>query len=541
MPKLTFNGARFELSCSKPEYAIAKEQGFHWDYSSRVAWTGIITLAKMYEKFADSKAKERFDREKTAITHSHALDANINIPTPPGLSYLPFQKAGVAFALSRKNTLIADEMGLGKTIQAIGVINYEQAIKKVLIITPASLRLNWGNEVQKWMTRKMSGGFVFGDSFPNTDIVIINYDIVKKHRAEIDRHRWDLVVCDESHYIKNQDAQRTKAVVGGESYGKVIGMPIDAGMRINLTGTPILNRPIELWTTVRLFDPEGLGASYWAFAKKYCKAWDAPWGWDFSGHDHLEELQERLRASIMIRRLKRDVLKELPPKRRQIIAIPPEKAARAVKEELEFYERHQAAIETAAALTSALQSVGDDESYKSAVNRLHESQKVMFTELARLRKNTGVAKIPYINEYLGNCLENEEKVFFFAHHRDVIDAVESNFNKVNNICVKHYGGMSVTEKQANVDRFENDPTCRLFNAGITTAVGYSCTKAKLGVGGEMDWRPAIMSQTEDRLHRIGQQLQEPVLIQNLVFDGSLDSRLAKTIIAKQEVIDAAIG
>lgn len=539
MATLTWTGARFELSCSTVEYPKAKAAGFHWDYKKRVAWTGRVDIAKSFQSYSDNRAKAKFTQEQTQINFSRAVDANIEIPAPEGEAYLGFQKAGVAFALSRKDTLIGDEMGLGKTVQALGVVNADPSIKKVLVICPASLKLNWKKEMIRWVVRKLSGGIAYGSYFPETNIVITNYDIIKRHRATIDRRKFDLVVFDESHYCKNPEAQRTRACLGYESHGKTITLPIEAGRRIFLTGTPILNRPIELWPIIRIADPEGLGSSHWAFAKRYAGAWEAPWGWDFSGATNLDELQERLRASFMIRRLKKDVLKDLPAKRRQIIPLTSEKVHTAIQNEINFYDRNMSAVEQAMLEAQQLQAAGDKNSYSEAAKKLHEgkqAKQALFEELSKLRHITALAKVPYVVDYLEDILEDVNKIVVFAHHRDVVEQIHQKFS---NKAVMMHGETKLDERQVAVDRFQTDPSCRLIIGSIgTMGVGWTLTSSSYALFVELDWVPANITQAEDRLHRIGQA--ENVLIHHLVFDNSLDARMAERIIKKQEIIDKAL-
>src|SRR5664279_1137170 len=130
------------------------------------------------------------------VNASRAKDSSVDVPSPTGLAFLPFQRAGMAYALARKSTLLADEMGLGKTIQAIGLINAQPSIGQVLIVTTASLKLNWLAEYNRWTTRNLSVGI-----FPKSAAVtIINYDIL--HKLDESDH-WDLLICDEGHAVKN--------------------------------------------------------------------------------------------------------------------------------------------------------------------------------------------------------------------------------------------------------------------------------------------------------------------------------------------------
>jgi SWI/SNF-related matrix-associated actin-dependent regulator 1 of chromatin subfamily A len=537
-PKLTWVGFRWEIENPGVKYQEAKDAGFHYDFKNKRLWTGLTDLAKLYEYCADASAKARFNREAEQVKMSRAVDSNFDIPAPEGLAYLNFQKAGVAYALTHRDSLNADEMGLGKTVQACGLINADPSTKNILIVCPASLKLNWQRELERWLVRKYTCGFATSTVLPGTQIVIANYEIMSKLRSQVDRRSWDLLICDESHYCKNPDSQRTKAVLGAVKHDKAVKTPIDAVKRLFLTGTPILNRPIELWPMLRVIDPEGLGANYWNFVRRFCGAWDnSPWGWDVNGASNLETLQEQLRSRIMIRRLKKDVLTELPPKRRQIVALPSTAVKSIVQRECNFYISNQAMIEEAIAKAEIAQKEGDKESYDAAARDLKGLRQTAFEEISRLRHDTAVAKVPYLIDYLENALEQENKIVLFAHHQDVINPIVDKFTAV---AVKFDGTMSNERKQQAVDRFQHDPKCKLFVGSVTAAgVGITLTAASYVLFAELDWRPAILSQAEDRVHRIGQKVS--VLAQHVVFDGSLDANMAKKIIEKQEIIDKAIG
>jgi SWI/SNF-related matrix-associated actin-dependent regulator 1 of chromatin subfamily A len=535
--KLTWTGFRWEIDNPGEKYEEAKDAGFHWDFKNRRLWTGLTSVAEKYIYYADENARARFEGEAEQVKMSRAVDSNINIPAPEGLSYLNFQKAGIAYALAHRDSLNADEMGLGKTVQACGVINADSSIKNILIVCPASLKLNWQRELERWLVRRYTSGFATSTILPRTQIVIANYDIMSKLRSQVDGRSWDLLICDESHYCKNPDSQRTKAVLGALKHDKVEKTPIDAGKRLFLTGTPILNRPIELWPMLRVIDPEGLGASYWNFARRFCGAWDSSWGWDVSGATNLDQLQESLRSRVMIRRLKKDVLTELPPKRRQIVVLPSSAVKNIVQREMNFYVSNQAMIEEAIARAEIAQKEGDKESYDAAARDLKGLRQTAFEEMSRLRHDTAVAKVPYLIDYLENAVEQENKIVLFAHHQDVINPIVDRFTAV---AVKFDGTMSNEHKQQTVDRFQHDPKCKLFVGSVTAAgVGITLTAASYVLFAELDWRPAILTQAEDRLHRIGQKVS--VLVQHVVFDGSLDANMAKKIVEKQEIIDKAIG
>lgn len=535
-------GARWIARCSYEDRAIPKSAGFRWDPTNKQWYTtDEATAAKLSDPDAAAKlmaAAETKQAERSAtVEASRAATADIDIPCPEGLAYLPYQRAGINYALRRPNVLFGDEMGLGKTIQAIGVINADPSIRKVLVICPASLKLNWQREMRKWLTREMSIVIASGQScHPGfSDITIANYDIMTKHAEALRAQPWDLIICDEAHYLKNPEAKRTQAVVGKEKKGEVEMPGIAARRRILLTGTPIPNRPVEGWPLFHYLDPVEF-RSFWGYAKYFCAAENNDYGWDFTGSSHLPELQEKLRASIMVRRLKADVLTELPAKRRAVIEIAANGASKSVEREREAWERKEATMLALRAALELAKASDDPADYAAAVARLKEAARAAFDELAKLRHDTAVAKIPYVVEHINSSIEGGAKVVVFAHHHDVLHALSAEFGD-RSVVVS--GEVRIEERQRAVDRFQSDPECQVFIGGIQAAgVGITLTAASHVVFAELDWVPGNMTQAEDRCHRIGQR--EMVLVEHLVLEGSLDARMAHTLVEKQEIIGAAL-
>lgn len=470
---------------------------------------------------------------------SRAVDADVAIPAPAGLSYLPYQRAGIKFASERPATLIGDEMGLGKTIQAIGLVNMVPDVKRVLIVCPASLKLNWAREMDKWLVRKLrvavqSSGQPWAGAA--ADVVVMNYDILSKF-PQAAAEEWDLVVFDECHYLKTPKAARTQLALGCSKYGTREAKPgIRGKRRLMLSGTPLVNRPIELWPIIHSLDPRGW-PNMMKFAQRYCAAVHTRWGWDFSGASNCDELQMKLRSTMMVRRLKKDVLTELPAKRRQVIEMPANGASAAVQAEVEFYDAHKAEIEELEARVAAAELLEDQAAYLAATEALKGARAVLFEEMAKVRHEVALAKISYVVEHVRGLLEELDKLVLFAHHRDVIDRLVEEFADAG--AVKLYGGMSDADKDAAVQAFQNDPKCRLFVGGIKAAgVGLTLTAASNVVFAEQDWVPGVLSQCEDRCHRIGQK--ESVLCQHLVLEGSLDARMIKVAVRKQETLDRVL-
>ena len=459
-----------------------------------------------------------------SVEQSRATSAEIDLPRPEGLDYMPFQKAGIRFALDRPGVLIGDEMGLGKTIQAIGMINSDETIKTALVICPKSLKLNWKRELEKWLVHPLSIGVANG-TYPQTDIVIMNYEALKKHQAEIN-HEWDIVIVDEAHYIKNQKAQRSQLVKA-----------VQARRKVRLTGTPIVNRPAELYNIIE--DLGGSWGTFFQFAKRYCNAQDNGWGWDFSGSSNLDELQRRLRETIMVRRLKADVLKELPRKIRQIVEVEAETSAQKTPVKAEgLYEQASENRLTELRAAVELSKAESDATYQAAVERLSEASRVDFTEMSRLRHETAIAKVPAVVDHLKNALEdNDNKIIIAAHHHDVIDTLMNELSEYQP--VKLTGETNEQDRQNAVDTFQNKQACRVFIGSITAAgVVITLTASSHLIFAELDWVPGNITQMEDRAHRIGQT--ETVLVQHIVLSESLDARMARMLVEKQNVIDSAL-
>jgi SWI/SNF-related matrix-associated actin-dependent regulator 1 of chromatin subfamily A len=527
-------GNRWVARCSYEQRAIPKAAGFRWDPVNRVWYTHDEAIAA---KIASPEKAEALLRERReAIETSRATDAQVDIPAPDGLEYMPFQRAGIAAALRRQNVLFGDEMGLGKTIQAIGVLNADASLKKVLVVCPASLRLNWKREIEKWLVRPATIGIAVGDHLPiDADIVIVNYDIADRHKAALRAVAWDALIVDEAHYLKNEKAKRTVAILGRRPARGEAGEPgIRARRKIFLTGTPIPNRPVEGWTIFSALAPETF-SNFWSYAKRYCAAYNNGYGWDMTGASHLDELQEKLRATIMVRRLKKDVLAELPAKRRAVVVLPANGASKAIEREREAWSRHEA---TLARLREDVEiaKAGTDEEYEAAVARLRDAARVAFTEMSEVRHETALAKVPYVIEHLRACVEQGEKVVCFAHHRDVIDQICEAFGDA---AVRVTGSESMEERQRAVDAFQNDPRVALFVGNIRAAgVGLTLTASSHVVFAELDWVPGNVTQAEDRCHRIGQR--NMVLVEHLVLDESIDARMAQAIVEKQKVLDEAL-
>jgi len=393
--------------------------------------------------------------------------------------------------------ILADEMGLGKTVQVIQYMNLHPS-QKTVVVCPASLKLNWEHELNVWLDRDRSIQVLSGrkNKAITGDIIIVNYDILNAHKDALQSCGASLVVADESHYAKNQKSQRTKALAG-------LCKNIDH--TILLSGTPFKSRPIELFTQLNCVDPATWN-DFFGFAKKYCAARKITMGgvnkpkrsfWDFSGASNLSALAHELKP-IRLRRTKEQVM-DLPAKMSQVVYLSCDR-----KE----YNR----VERASAVDNPL---------------MHNTELIM----ASMR-----AKIKPTIEYIGNILEQADKLIVFCTHNDMIDALAE---KYTGISVLFRGGMDARAKDDAVSRFQIDPECKLFLGNVQAAgVGITLTAASHVVFAETPWSPADVDQAADRAHRIGQT--EVVNVYHLCVPDTIDEHIVETVAAKREVFNAAM-
>lgn len=539
--------------------ALVKKAGFEWQPARKV-WTSsraavaaeLLPTLREEDEVADDVAeaiRQAVIAEQAAtleaIQASRASTSDFAVPAPEGLDYLPYQKAGVAFlrdrlASGKGGALLADEMGLGKTIQVIGYMNVLLATSgrerlRALVIAPKIALINWQRELEKWLIKPHSIAIWTTKAQPAADIVIINYDIVAKLHAMLadGSRRWDLMACDESHALKDTKAQRTKAVLGGKGMS-----PIPADRRIFMTGTPILNRPIELFPILKSCGVD-YATNYFRYATQYCDGHGTRFGFDASGASNLDDLQEKLRSGVMVRRLKSDVLTELPDKRRQVVTIDPRESAalrKALRDEAVGLKETEKVEATARAAVARAKKNDDKAAYDAAVKRLSAVQVQSLAAIAALRQQTALAKVPVVIDSVTATLESvPDAVLVFAHHREVIASLAEGFRSAGYEPAVISGETSASDRQQAQDDIQAGRKRVFIGSIMACGVAITLTAATTVVFAELDWTPGRMVQAEDRAHRIGQK--NAVLVQYLVVDGSIDADMLKKSWAK--VVHAA--
>lgn len=449
----------------------------------------------------------------------------LDIPTEPlklKRELFDFQKKGVAFIESRNGrALIGDEMGLGKTIQALAWLGLHPEKRPVIIVCPAHLKLNWAQEVRMTLPGNPNIQVLQGTDTtqPLTgDIIIVNYDILSNRydgKNEIPYTGWvdfildrkpQVLIFDEAHYCKSSKALRTKATRKLASKVKHV---------IALTGTPIVNRPVEGFTIIQMVD-KSLFPNFFDYAKRYCGAHHNGFGWDFTGATNKEELHERLQT-IMIRRKKDEVLPELPDKLFSYVPMEIENEEEYAQAERDFIHY--------------LRKIKGEEAAEKAGKAEHLVKIEAMKQLAIRGKMK--AAIQWIRDFLDT---NGNKLVVFAIHKDTIDRLMKEFGKE---AVKVDGGVTAIKRDEAVKAFQNDPAIKLFVGNIKAAgTGLTLTAASSVAFLELPWTPGELKQAEDRCHRIGQK--NTVNVYYLLADQTIEGTIAGILDEKRAVLDAVL-
>ena len=527
---------RFEVQAEYSERGPIRDAGFWWDRGVR-KWVSLDPGRAYYLRAeADGPTFKRLEAwsasRDAAIAASRADEPpdGYSAPSPDDLKYFAFQEAGIHYAAKRKACLLGDEMGLGKTIQAIGTLNTlsrEEAFP-CLIVCPASLKLNWVAEMDKWLvhdatkeTAFSSEGFVRDGSTtpspaPTADVVVVNYELLD--RMPLQQRKWGTLIADEAHYAKTLRWEK-KAWKGTKRALALQQLTERADRTLFLTGTP-MDRPRDLWALLTMLRPDlWKRTSFYSFGVRYCDGRKTRWGWDFTGSSNSDELQRKLRSSVMVRRKKSEVLKDLPAKTRQVIRLEP--ATGDLLFELELADELREAVD-----------------YNVAVDSLISPRRSeAFERISQVRHDTAVRKAPRVAAFCRDLLEQEQKIIVFAHHSDVIEEMRDELEAFNPVVVE--GDTPLAERQRAVKTFQDDPSARVFIGQMEAAgTGITLTAARTVVFAELDWMPSRVTQAEDRAHRIGQR--DNVQIYHVVLDRSLDSQIVKALIRKQETADQAL-
>ena len=423
------------------------------------------------------------------------------------------QKVAIEKLLANDRYILADDMGLGKTTSAI-IASMESGVKKVLIICPASLKINWQREIENYSDKKtlIVEGKKWGSTF---DYYIINYDIIKNYhsmesvalgeeiRQPILKEKFDLVIIDEAHYISNPTAQRTKLI--NDIVDKIPKVWL-------LTGTPMTSRPINYYNILKIVQSP-IALNWQTYVKRYCGGYQFTVNgkkiWNTGGATNLDELRDRTK-NLVLRRMKTDVL-DLPDK--IITPIFLDLKSTFYDEELEDFMR-----------------ITND-------NKNKESISITINRLMKVRQVIAYEKVEFTSEIIDRCLEQGKKVIVFTNFTMTLDMLHEKYKK-NSVVLD--GRMSKEKRQQSVDRFQNEDKIKIFISNIIAGgVGITLTSAEVVIMNDLSFVPAHHSQAEDRAFRYGQK--KNVIVYYPIFENTMEKIVYNILNKKKNIIDQVMG
>jgi SWI/SNF-related matrix-associated actin-dependent regulator of chromatin subfamily A-like protein 1 len=406
----------------------------------------------------------------------------------------PFQEEAVQFLMAEPHRLLAHEPGLGKTIMALEAAA-RLGCKSILIICPAIIKETWAKHIEDWTTFDSKSIQILKkktDKILDKRIIILNYELLyggTVHKQLLQK-KFDLAIVDECHKVKNTSSKISNILLA--KHGKRPPLLSIAYRKILLTGTPMPNRPIELYPILKTLAPKSLGpyTTYESFGNRFCDPVENDYGINYDGASNIEELKQRL-SGFMLRREIHDVWKELPDKVVSPIYC---------NIDLDIDERD--------------------------------------TPLATLRKQLGDAKIPFVVEYIKDKMETEiGKCVVFAYSRSVIETIANHEKLAKFEPVFIYGSLSYEDKAFALKYFKTNSNCRIivlqYNAAGVGLDGLQ-QHSNCMVMAEPDWSAGTFDQAIGRLHRIGQN--ELVRVYPIIALNTLDESIFGVYNKKSNII-----
>ncbi len=552
--KISFVKDRFIAILPQELSMQVKIAGFLWDFEVKNYATKDYRVAEKLIRYCDQPAlfqiKSLKDGIYKSVVQSANAESNFRILHNPAVTPRPYQLAGVEYILPRPAVLLADEQGIGKTLQAIFTMNMRQNVEG-LIVCLAISKYHWLKEARKGMIGTIKAYIYEPEKIrwyesrltnhpKTTTLHIINYDLLNKYYERLKLTPYNFFVADECQKVKNKNSFRSKA--SQELARK-------AKWKLLITGTPIFNKPKDLFAFLNIIDPD-VFSNFDVFAEKFCggrkikKDGEKKKTMQYDdGATNMSELNILLRANYMLRRMIKDVLKDLPDKVKDVIVLQDEDLAGIVAKEnaallngKEAGEKLQTEIERLKELSKDNQ--GYQLQYKDKVKMMREIKMKNFGEISKIRKELALKKIPYVIDFVKETLDNSQdplsKIVVFGHHTEVLTKIFDALRQYKPVII--IGATSDANRQQAIELFRQKNGHRVcvvsMGAGGTGTDGLQ-DNCNMAVFAELDWTPATVAQCESRLHRSGQK--STVFIYHIVADGSIDSRIAKLMVEKEEI------
>jgi SWI/SNF-related matrix-associated actin-dependent regulator 1 of chromatin subfamily A len=473
----------------------------------------LVEKEKSYHiwgKFFDKDSISEFWIPKSALIKSHTIDkVDIDYTKYNHRPPLSHQKEAIEKLVGSRRFILADDMGLGKTTSTI-IAALETGAKKILIICPASLKINWQREIENYSDRSVfiSEGKKFSTE---SDFVIVNYDILKNfhdlkdsENSLLNQSDFELVILDEAHMVSNAQAQRTKIINHFVKKIKRVWL---------LTGTPMTSRPMNYYNLLSIIESP-VAQNWMAYAIRYCQGYQFMAGkrkvWNVQGASNLEELKDRTSKQIL-RRLKEEVL-DLPDK-----IITPVYLRTSSKEYKDLMGEY----------------------YEWLDNRKEESSSltIQFSKLMKVRKVIANEKVRQTIEFAENIIEQGKKVIIFTNFTDTLQLIHNHFGKQS---VYLDGSCNKVQRQYAVDQFQDNEKIKVFVGNLKAAgVGLTLTAAEVVIMNDLSFVPAEHAQAEDRAYRYGQK--NNVLVYYPIFENTIEGAIYDILNKKKKIIGTVMG
>ena len=464
----------------------------------------------IWGKFFEKDNLSEFWVPKSSLIKSHTIE-KVDIEYSKYDHRLPLQhqKEAIEKLVGSKRFILADDMGVGKTTSAV-IAALETGAKKILIICPASLKINWEREIKNYTDRSVY--ICEGKKYStDEDFTIVNYDILKnfydpkdKENSELVKTKYDLVILDEAHMVSNAQAQRTKIINNFVKDIKQVWL---------LTGTPMTSRPINYYNLLNIIESP-VAQNWMAYAIRYCQGYQFRAGnrkvWNVTGASNLEELRERTSKQIL-RRLKEEVL-DLPEK--IITPVYLRTSSREYKDLMgEYYEWLKNKKEESSSLT------------------------IQFSKLMKVRKVIANEKVKETIEFTQNIIDQGKKVIIFTNFTDTLQLIHNHFGKES---VYLDGSCNKVQRQFAVDQFQDNEKIKVFVGNLKAAgVGLTLTSAEVVIMNDLSFVPAEHAQAEDRAYRYGQK--NNVLVYYPIFENTIEGVIYDILNTKKKIIGTVMG
>ena len=464
----------------------------------------------IWGKFFEKDNLSEFWVPKSSLIKSQTVDdINIDYSKYENRPPLSHQKEAIEKLVGSRRFILADDMGLGKTTSTI-IAALETGAKKILIICPASLKINWEREIANYSDRPcyIAEGKKFSTE---ADFVIVNYDILKnfhdpkdKENSLLVQSNFELVILDEAHMVSNAQAQRTKIINDFVKNIKRVWL---------LTGTPMTSRPINYYNLLNIIESP-VAQNWMAYAIRYCQGFQFRAGkrkvWNVTGASNLEELRDRTSKQIL-RRLKEEVL-DLPDK--IITPVYLRTSSKEYKDLMgEYYDWLKNKTEESSSLT------------------------IQFSKLMKVRKVIANEKVKETIEFAQNIVDQGKKVIIFTNFTDTLQLIHNHFGKES---VYLDGSCNKVQRQYAVDQFQENEKIKVFVGNLKAAgVGLTLTAAEVVIMNDLSFVPAEHAQAEDRAYRYGQK--NNVLVYYPIFENTIEGVIYDILNKKKKIISTVMG